>query len=182
MPYIKALDGDGNEIYLYAESGDGTTGSPYVMGQSVSLTGNLPDTAAGDLAAILAKLSSDPATQTTLALLATDISNLLESMGEQTPFSGTVNTSGDTTFIAAPGPGNRLVIDTWDIASAATVTVLLKFGATAFMTHPFDGGTDYLRWSGPVRWVLPENTAFVGNLSDAQTVNYYGLYHVETIW
>lgn len=126
-------------------------------------------------------LPTGAATQETLASLAADIISLLESMGEQTPFSGTVSTSGDNTIIAAPGAGNRLVIDTWDIASAAAVTVLLKFGATAFMVHPFDGGTDYLRWSGPVRWVLPENTAFVGNLSDAQSVTYYGLYHVETV-
>lgn len=111
MANLLLKDGAGNSKYL-SMTGAGTDEDPHVPQQVVALSGDLPDTAAGDLAAIvaalggtltvdgsgvtqpvsasalplpsgaataanqasiLAKLSADPATQTTLAALLTEL-------------------------------------------------------------------------------------------------------------
>ena len=107
MAYFKALDGDGSAIYFEA-TGSGTTGDPYVVSRTTVITGDLPDTTAGDLAAInaaladpatqttaaaiLAKLSADPSTETTLAAVAAALAGTLtvDGSGVTQPVSGTV--------------------------------------------------------------------------------------------
>src|SRR5690606_30293465 len=56
MANIAVKRADGATVYLKA-AGAGTDQDPHVPEQSVTLSGSLPDTAAGDLAAMAAQLS-----------------------------------------------------------------------------------------------------------------------------
>jgi len=102
-----------------------------------------------------------------------------------TTVTGTVATSGDTTLVAAPGAGNRLVVDDVFVQlEAATATVvLLKNSATTIWRFRMVADGDYARLDFPegkeIR--LMENGALVLNLSGANQVGYTVRYRTEAV-
>lgn len=99
----------------------------------------------------------------------------------ETPATGTITASGDTTVVAAPGAGNRIVVYyyTWvpDPDSTNTPMVTLKAsGGTAYHLAPATAKT----WTH----TLPENEALVLSLSQTASgdgVGYTIFYGTEAV-
>lgn len=82
-----------------------------------------------------------------------------------------ISTSGDSTILAAPGAGLRIVICDIQIINetSTAATVLLKYGASTVRRYLFQnqGNGIALAFSTHREWRLPANTAFIVNLSGA---------------
>lgn len=108
---------------------------------------------------------------------------LAESAGRTYVYRGTVSASGNTALVGAlPPTDKRYVITLIDIRSNGNVTALLKDGAsgTVLMEFPFDGGTNYLQFAGPVRIALDVNKPIYLNLSSGVDVYVTIHYQVES--
>jgi hypothetical protein len=94
----------------------------------------------------------------------------------QTYVSGTINSSGDNTIIAAPGVGQRIFITAITIQneSTTTTTVLFKSAATTVrrLRCVADGDGISLQYSPGFELRLGANEAFILNLSGANAVGY----------
>ena len=99
--------------------------------------------------------------------------------------TGTASASGDTTLIAAPGEGNKLVISLigCQLETATNTAVLLKDGATARMRvyTVSEGDGIYLEIPAGREWVLTENSALVINLSTTSSIGYTLRYYIEAV-
>jgi hypothetical protein len=120
--------------------------------------------------------------------MSTTIAKIYESLGGGVPTTwlnatGTVATSGDNTLIAAPGAGQRIVLAQLhlQLEAATSTTILIKHGATVVSRLLFDFKGDGLRENYPagMEVVLPENTAFVVNLSGSNATGWGVRYRVE---
>lgn len=94
----------------------------------------------------------------------------------QTYPTGTINTSGDNTIIAAPGVGLRIYITKLQIQleSTTTTTVLIKSGSTVIgrIRCVNDGDGKIEPYAPGFEKRLGINEAFILNLSGANTVGY----------
>lgn len=99
--------------------------------------------------------------------------------------TGTVNTSGDNTIIAAPSAGTQIKIVAFQIQneSATPTTYILKKGATAFWrAYAFgqgNGATLNLNVGREI--ALGSAAALVLNLSAANITGYSILYYTESV-
>lgn len=99
--------------------------------------------------------------------------------------SGTTETSGDTTLIAAPGAHHRIVLVAVCIQNESPVatTLILKDGATAFrrvLGQDQGDGVSIVYTPGREKR-LSENAALVLNLSGANLCGYSVDYFIEVI-
>lgn len=98
---------------------------------------------------------------------------------------GTATDAGDTTIIAAPGAGLRIVIHYFKRVRTNTtdVTVLVKEGATTVdsdtLTSELPGVIE--QYSEPDTVRLAANTALILNLSGAASVAWKVHYRIETV-
>lgn len=101
-----------------------------------------------------------------------------------TEITGTASDSGDTTVIAAPATGRRIVYKKIKLVNttANAVSVIIKHGATSKNKSVFSAdigaGEIYYEECGVP---LPEATALVFNLSGAYAVSYDITYLTESI-
>lgn len=102
-----------------------------------------------------------------------------------TAAAGTKAASGDNTLIAAPGAGNRLVVQLILIQneSAVATTVQLKSGSTVCYRHLLQNqGDAFGRAHERSReWRLGANEALVLNLSGANSHGYNVEYWTEAV-
>lgn len=100
----------------------------------------------------------------------------------QTYPTGTINTSGDNTIIAAPGGGLRLYITaiTIQLEAATATTILFKSGATTFkrILCQNQGDGISLQYAPGFELRLGLNEAFILNLSGANAVGYSVEYYI----
>ena len=98
--------------------------------------------------------------------------------------TGHLTASGDTTLVAAPGAGRRIVVSYLSNQNNTTtdITVITKAGATAIDTLLLDTGVRgrVLTLSGEDAWSQPENSAQIQNLSAAGDVLYTVRWFVES--
>lgn len=101
------------------------------------------------------------------------------------PEAGTKAASGDNTLVAAPGAGNRLVVQMFMVQneSATATTCLLKSGSTTRYRKLLQNqGDDFGRAFQIGReWRLGENEALVLNLSGANTHGWAAEYWTEAV-
>lgn len=99
--------------------------------------------------------------------------------------TNTVAAAGDTTLIAAPGTGLRVVVSEVSLQNegAADVTVLVKNGATTIRRFLLKVGATptIIVLCADKEWRLSANLAFVLNLSAAVAVGYNVAYNTEAI-
>ena len=99
--------------------------------------------------------------------------------------TNTVAAAGDTTLIAAPGVGLRVVASevSFQNEGASDVTVLVKNGATTIRRFFLKVGAPPTVIVLPTgkEWRLSANSAFVLNLSAAIAVGYNIGYNTEAI-
>lgn len=97
--------------------------------------------------------------------------------------TGTCSTSGDNTAIAAQGSGVKVVITgLWvQNESTSSTTIILKNGATAIARFLAVNRGDALVLPVPTarEWKMTANTAFVINLSAANSCGYTIAYYTE---
>ncbi len=88
--------------------------------------------------------------------------------------AGVAGASGDNTLIAAPGAGNRLAILYEHIQneSATATTAQIKHGSTVVARKALAQYAEYERDHTVYPVLLPENTAYVLNLSGANNHGY----------
>ena len=102
-----------------------------------------------------------------------------------TPISDIVSTSGDTTLVAAPGAGYRIVVTSFVIqnVSSTATTMILQDGSDE--TRPCLGqnqGDGLTQTFAPgSEWRLTENSALVFNLSGANQCRYTVDYYIEAV-
>ena len=166
-------------------------------GEEVAVTGPLTDTElrASDVAITLdgEEVAVTGGFLTDTELRASDVAITLD--GEEviviekvvplTTVTGTVNSSGDTELIAAPGASTRIVVTeiTIQLEGSVSTTVLFKSASTTIR-----------RWLLPalgqgISWVFDQgreprlgtNEALNINLSGANTVGYTVRYHTESV-
>lgn len=95
------------------------------------------------------------------------------------------NTSGDTTLVAAPGAGKRLVICDIEIVneSSTATTTILKSGSTNLRRYLLQnqGNGVAMVFDAGREWRLGTNEAFVMNLSGANAHGGGLSYYIEEI-
>ena len=102
-----------------------------------------------------------------------------------TTVTGTFPAAGDSTLVAAPGAGNRIVVTSCFIQneSAVSTTVVLKSGATAkrrALLHT-QGAAMTLAFNAGREWRLGTNEALAMNLSGANSHGYTVDFFVEAV-
>jgi hypothetical protein len=98
-------------------------------------------------------------------------------------YTGTVSTSGDTTLIAAPGAGQKIVIVSYTVQneSGSSTVILLKDGSTTkrrlWTEQKVDGESKTFPFNA--YWRLSTNSALAINLSGANQVGVSIDYFIE---
>lgn len=165
MANLKVKNGAGADVYLKA-SGAGTDDDPLVPVHDID--GTVP--------------VSGPLTDDELRAAAIDVAIAERTV---TTVTGTVATSGSNTIVAAPGVGQRIVLDEIFVqleASTPTVVLVQNSAATIWRLRLVADG-DHALWSFPEgkEHRLFENGALVLNLSGANQVGYTARYRLETV-
>ena len=193
------IDGVGAVNYRKG-TGDGSSGDPFipeylesnsggVVSALASILAKLSDDPATQttLAAVLAKLSSDPATQTTLAAVLSAVQGTL-TVAQFRP-SGIIKTSGVASsstqeLVAAQGSGNELLISHARLQNGTTTdaTLELKFGSgdsdpIRIEAFAYGGGESIILPPG-TEWAVGDNTALVLDMSPATDIGYTIFYRV----
>lgn len=97
--------------------------------------------------------------------------------------TGTTAAAGQTTLVAAPGAGVRIVVSSLMIQneSGTATTVHAQAGGASTMRALLQNQGNALSYSGLIgrEWKLPANTALNVNLSGANSHGYSVIYYTE---
>jgi hypothetical protein len=99
--------------------------------------------------------------------------------------TGTTAAAGQTTLVAAPGAGVRIVVSSLMVQneSGTATTVTVQAGGAGTMRALLQNQGNALSYSGLVgrEWKLPANTALNVNLSGANSHGYSVCYYTEPV-
>ena len=111
--------------------------------------------------------------------------NPQEALGltDATYAASTVSATGDNTIIAAPGANKRLIIDFLQLQNESAVATIIqvKWADVARWQVLLQSQSQIAQTIIKPGWSLPTNTAFILNLSGANTIGYSIAYVIQDV-
>src|SRR5690606_21334272 len=104
----------------------------------------------------------------------------------ETPLKGAIEAADDTSIIAAPGAGKRIVVHYLKLwcpsSNSGENTVTVKWGSTGIEENTLAAGEGIaFSFESGYEWVLPANTALVLTTSSAEKVEWSVRYWIERV-